>query len=736
MATKTVVTRIKNKVDTLAKWSAYAGTLLNGEIAVVRVPTGDTYTNPVTGVDEPVVELLMKVGDGSTTFANLPWMSAKASDVYDWGKAKTVEFNTSTYKVEFKDASNNVILAVDLTAIDARLDALESKKITVTPNDSSKPGVVQSVSQGDASHEIDVTYGLIKTADIDSKQVTAAKIADSTITATQLASNAVSTSKIADGAVTDAKVAAGVSSDKISVGTSTTSGTLSAKLSAMDAAIEAADTKAGHDHPYLPNTTKYAASSSVGGAATSANKVNKSVTFKATDGAAAGTTFDGSAAVTVSYTTVGAAAASHTHDDRYYTETEINAKVEALNSAIDGKAASGHNHDSVYITPAAVDTKINTALGSVLKYKGTKSSTSELPTSNNATGDVYNITNACAATSTLPKVNAGDNVAWNGSSWDVLAGTIDLSNYYTETEIDSKLSTKSDTDHTHKYAGSSSAGGAATSANKVNKAVTFNSGGQGAASGTTFDGSTARTISYNTIGAAAATHSHTKSEITDFAHNHDDQYYTEAEVNSLLAGKQDTHTHPYLPDSTKYAGSATQGGAANSVANALTVKLNSGTAEGTTMFTFNGSAAKTVNVTAGGVGAYTKAETDALLATKQASGNYAASSHAHGNITNSGTITATAVTAASGVVVVDSSNKVQKVTDMSKFRTIIGAGTSSLTLGTTATTAAKGNHTHASYEADITAIEANYLRIDSSNKLVQHVSGTDTEIIFDCGGAE
>ena len=32
-------------------------------------------------------------------------------------------------------------------------------------------------------------------------------------------------------------------------------------------------------------------------------------------------------------------------------------------------------------------------------------------------------------------------------------------------------------------------------------AATFNNGGAGAASGTTFDGSTARTISYNTIGA-------------------------------------------------------------------------------------------------------------------------------------------------------------------------------------------------------------------------------------------
>jgi hypothetical protein len=31
----------------------------------------------------------------------------------------------------------------------------------------------------------------------------------------------------------------------------------------------------------------------------------------------------------------------------------------------------------------------------------------------------------------LPAVNAGDNVAWNGSTWDVLAGIIDLSSYLT-----------------------------------------------------------------------------------------------------------------------------------------------------------------------------------------------------------------------------------------------------------------------------------------------------------------
>ena len=97
-------------------------------------------------------------------------------------------------------------------------------------------------------------------------------------------------------------------------------------------------------------------------------------------------------------------------------------------------STSGTNKDTgskKLATENYVDTHINTALSSVLTYKGTKSTTSELPTSGNVTGDVWNITNACEASGDLPKVNAGDNVAWNGSTWDVLAGIIDLSNYLT-----------------------------------------------------------------------------------------------------------------------------------------------------------------------------------------------------------------------------------------------------------------------------------------------------------------
>ena len=45
-------------------------------------------------------------------------------------------------------------------------------------------------------------------------------------------------------------------------------------------------------------------------------------------------------------------------------------------------------------------------------------------------------------------------------------------------------------------------------------------------------------------GKADKIHTHTKSEITDFDHTHDDRYYTESEIDTKLSGKSDTgHTH-------------------------------------------------------------------------------------------------------------------------------------------------------------------------------------------------
>ena len=63
--------------------------------------------------------------------------------------------------------------------------------------------------------------------------------------------------------------------------------------------------------------------------------------------------------------------------------------------------------------------------------KGTVTNFGALPTANLRTGDVYNISVADGTDAQGVVIRAGDNVAYNGSGWDVLAGTVDLSSYVT-----------------------------------------------------------------------------------------------------------------------------------------------------------------------------------------------------------------------------------------------------------------------------------------------------------------
>lgn len=86
----TLKTRIQLKYDTLANWSKtdVAGkggnlVLKAGEVGFVQVPTGATAEQVIP----PAV--LMKVGDGTTAFKDLPWVSGAAADVYPWAKAAT-----------------------------------------------------------------------------------------------------------------------------------------------------------------------------------------------------------------------------------------------------------------------------------------------------------------------------------------------------------------------------------------------------------------------------------------------------------------------------------------------------------------------------------------------------------------------------------------------------------------------------------------------------------------------
>ena len=307
----------------------------------------------------------------------------------------------------------------------------------------------------------------------------------------------------------------------------------------------------------------------------------------------------------------------HDHDGRYFTKEQVN-------SAIAGKADTGHTHDDRYYTESEMDTKL-----------GGKAD------AEHSHDDLYYAKSEVDAKFSDVTAPAWDSISGKPTAFTPTDHTHD-DRYYTEAEIDQKLQglptaghkhTKSDiTDfpalgtaaaknvgdfaaasHTHNYAGSSSAGGAANSANKLNKnagsatqgvyfkdgvpvAMTYTLGKSVPADAKFTDTNTWRGVQDNLTSTAtdqslsanqgkvlkglvdskaASGHTHddryyTESEMNtklngkaNASHTHDDRYYTESEMNTKLNGKANSsHTH-------NYAGSGSAGGTANSV-NGLT----------------------------------------------------------------------------------------------------------------------------------------------------------------------
>lgn len=97
-------------------------------------------------------------------------------------------------------------------------------------------------------------------------------------------------------------------------------------------------------------------------------------------------------------------------------------KTDAALSAAQGKALKTLVDDLKASVAAALD------------YKGTKDTYDDLPTEGNKKGDVWNVVGAHGTTP------AGTNYAWDGTQWDPLGGTIDLSGYYTKTQVDDAIS--------------------------------------------------------------------------------------------------------------------------------------------------------------------------------------------------------------------------------------------------------------------------------------------------------
>ena len=211
--------RLQLKYDTYSAWSTANPTLLAGEIAITTVPTkGD-------GVQQ-VPAVLMKVGDGSTPYNELKFVSGLAANVHDWAMAdKKPEYNANeitgladfingeiedtnttyqivkvddyTYKLQYKeldgawtDVAENgsiVIPKYDDTQVKADIAALQTQIGTGK--------VEEQISSAIAALKLDETY--------DKKGDAAAAVTTANAYTDQLANGAVAQNTAAINAIKD-----------------------------------------------------------------------------------------------------------------------------------------------------------------------------------------------------------------------------------------------------------------------------------------------------------------------------------------------------------------------------------------------------------------------------------------------------------------------------------------------------------------------------------------------------
>lgn len=165
MAEKLLQTRIQLKYDTYANWMTNNPILKAGEVAIATIPSGESNDiGTITSNNLPNV--VIKVGDGTSDYQHLKFVSGLAADVYGWAKEKdkptyaateitgleeyideaigdhneiqdtdtqyTLVPGTGTYVYDLMSRGkgetgySNKVATIDLTAVNTRLSDLET----------------------------------------------------------------------------------------------------------------------------------------------------------------------------------------------------------------------------------------------------------------------------------------------------------------------------------------------------------------------------------------------------------------------------------------------------------------------------------------------------------------------------------------------------------------------------------------------------------------------------------
>lgn len=300
-------------------------------------------------------------------------------------------------------------------------------------------------------------------------------------TATTQASSATASAKSAGDSATAASGSA----------TSAASSATAAKNSATEAATSA--TNASNSETQASGY-KTSASDSATAAASSATSASTSAT-------------NAKAAMNTANTAASSASTSATNAS---TSASNAAKAEVAAKTAQAEAEKARDDANSAVTK----------LTGVMKYAGQVDNYSDLADVTKNKGDVWNIVNADSAHG----IKAGDNVAWNGTDWDDLSGTVDLSIYAEKADYQKTII-------------SATANGAS---------ITFNHK----------DGTTSTATVNNVASATAATNDSkgqkidtTYEKIADASNVHTS---LQNSINSLSTGKQDKLTFDSTPtaDST------------------------------------------------------------------------------------------------------------------------------------------------------------------------------------------
>lgn len=256
--------------------------------------------------------------------------------------------------------------------------------------------------------------------------------------------------------------------------------------------------------------------------------------------------------------------------------------VDVTKSYVDTQLATKANTSNVY-TKSEVDSKVSSVYRVI--------------------GDVYNVTDTGAnyvATATTP-------------TWDKLSETVDLSGYATTAAMNTALGNKVDkvsgkglSTNDYTTAEKDKLAGIATGANNYSLPVATASvlGGVKTSTGITNSSGTI-SVAYGSAAGTACqgndsrlSNSRPASDVSAWAKASTKPTYTWTEITSKpswIGSSKPTYT-------ASEVGALASGGTAvnaSKVANSFIFKVAGGSTEGTNLYTFNGSAAKTINVVAG-----------------------------------------------------------------------------------------------------------------------------------------